>query len=265
MHEIKKFSSLSKESTDFLYQDDVPGPDPFYFDNRVSEVFDDMAKRSIPTYLQGNQLVSELIGNQLKKGMRGTVCDLGVSTGATIAQLIAHLLSNKLPLPPFYGLDNSPAMLSKARQQLQIFATKNNLSARDFLIQLEEKDLKSFGEKNSLAVICHYTLHFTDPIDRPAILKQIFESLVPNGIFFLAEKTRFSDPSLEKEMDRIYYQFKRFNGYHPDQIALKRKALYDVLRPLSLDENLRLLKEAGFSRIEVIHRWCHFVCLIAQK
>ena len=63
----------------------------------------------------------------------------------------------------------------------------------------------------------------------------------------------------------IYYEYKKNKGYSEYEIAQKREALENVLIPYTQDENVEMLKNAGFKHIEIIFRWCNFATFLAFK
>jgi tRNA (cmo5U34)-methyltransferase len=63
----------------------------------------------------------------------------------------------------------------------------------------------------------------------------------------------------------VYYQMKRKNGYTDEQIEAKRISLQNVLVPLRASENIRLLKEAGFSVVEPFWQNLNFMGIYAAK
>jgi tRNA (cmo5U34)-methyltransferase len=54
-------------------------------------------------------------------------------------------------------------------------------------------------------------------------------------------------------------------GYSELEIANKREALENVLVPLTIQENIDLLIEAGFTRVETFFQWFNFVSFVAYK
>ncbi|EMF2926789.1 carboxy-S-adenosyl-L-methionine synthase CmoA, partial [Campylobacter coli] len=54
-------------------------------------------------------------------------------------------------------------------------------------------------------------------------------------------------------------------GYSKIEIAAKREALENVLIPYSEKENLDMLKNAGFEKIESVFKWVNFETFIAFK
>jgi tRNA (cmo5U34)-methyltransferase len=73
------------------------------------------------------------------------------------------------------------------------------------------------------------------------------------------------DKRLNKQLIDIYYDYKKKQGYSDFEIAQKREALENVLVPYTLKENEEMLKNAGFSYVEVIFRWANFATFFARK
>ena len=86
-----------------------------------------------------------------------------------------------------------------------------------------------------------------------------------SGAFILIEKLTVSDSDLNRLFINYYYDMKRRNGYSELEIAQKREALENVLIPYRLEENVELLKGAGFRSVEMFFRWYNFCGLVAVK
>jgi tRNA (cmo5U34)-methyltransferase len=81
----------------------------------------------------------------------------------------------------------------------------------------------------------------------------------------MSEKLITEHKKLNKIMIDIYYKYKKNKGYSEYEIAQKREALENVLIPYTMQENIEMLKNAGFNNIEVIFRWNNFATFIAFK
>jgi tRNA (cmo5U34)-methyltransferase len=237
---------------DEIYRE-LPGDRDFRFDAQVAEVFDDMLDRSIPGYRSVIAMTGAILAQFLRPGDR--VYDLGCSTGTTLVELADRL---KHPGLKFTGLDNSPAMLAKARLK----AEKAGLAE---LINFREADITSTSLEPAGAIIMNYTLQFIAPDQRQNFLNRLHQALRPGGVLILSEKTVSADPSLDQTFLEFYLDFKRANGYSETEIARKRQALEKVLIPFSLADNLRMLKMAGFASAEPFHQWFNFASLLAVK
>ncbi|MDD2464203.1 MAG: carboxy-S-adenosyl-L-methionine synthase CmoA [Desulfobulbus sp.] len=239
-------------SEDTLYATGKIGED-FSFNDRVAEVFDDMLNRSIPYYRSVIEGMAQLLACRSQE--QATIYDLGCSTGTTLLELCRRLPTDQFH---FVGIDNAPAMLEKARK-------KSTMFSKNTLISFHEDDITTCPLPDATAVICNYTMQFLRPMTRLAFVKRIYAALPEDGMFFLSEKTISHAKQLNRDFIDIYHHFKRQQGYSELEIAAKREALENVLIPFSLDENIALLKDAGFAEIEPYFKWFNFAALVAVK
>ena len=222
----------------------------FEFDKAVASVFDDMLSRSVPFYDEVRQLIISLILMEAKSGMQ--VLDLGVSTAKFLIDL-----HNKAEVPlQLKGIDNSEAMLERAREKCKAFGAD---------IELELADMLTYDYHNEDLIVANYTLQFIRPMQRLELVKRLYKGLNTEGIFIFSEKVVFEDKVLDKQMIDIYYDYKKAQGYSEYEIAQKREALENVLIPFTIEENMRMCKEAGFSSIDTIFQWANFVTFVAKK
>ena len=222
----------------------------FEFDEAVASVFDDMLSRSVPFYDEVRQLIVAIILAHQKEQMR--IVDLGVSTAKLLLELDAKA---SVPLQ-LKGIDNSQAMLNRAKQKAHAFGAS---------ITLELADILTYPYANEDVIVANYTLQFIRPMQRLALVKKLYQGLSPHGLFIFSEKVVFEDKVLDKQMIDIYYNYKKQQGYSEYEIAQKREALENVLIPFTIEENVRMCKEAGFSRVTTLFQWANFVTFIAKK
>jgi tRNA (cmo5U34)-methyltransferase len=228
-------------------------PEDFVFSERVVEVFDDMLDRSIPFYREVIRSTARLL--QVSLGPQEPVVDLGCATGTTLLELARMLPDKELR---FIGVDNSQAMLDKARLKSELFSKQD-------IITFIEEDITRLHHPETGAFLLNYTLQFIRPLLRQDFLTQLHADLRPGGLLILCEKTISPDRRLNREFIEIYHQFKRERGYSELEIAKKREALENVLIPFSIDENKALLKNAGFAVVETFFQWFNFAAFVAVK
>ncbi|PID44487.1 MAG: carboxy-S-adenosyl-L-methionine synthase CmoA [Proteobacteria bacterium] len=240
------------ESNDRLYQSDTV-PRDFAFNEHVVEVFDDMLNRSIPCYHQVIKATADLLDRYLEPGDR--VCDLGCSTGTPLLEISRLLAKKKLNL---VGIDNSPAMLEKARLKAELYSKGTEIS-------FEQQDITALNGPESGAFILNYTLQFIRPILRKALVKKLFDNLKPGGLLIMSEKTINHDQKLNRVFIDMYHRFKRERGYSELEIARKREALENILIPFSTEENSEMLIDAGFETVSPFFQWFNFTSVIAIK
>jgi tRNA (cmo5U34)-methyltransferase len=228
-------------------------PGKFEFNEPVARVFDDMLERSIPFYKECQQMVIDLALHFAQK--HSTVYDLGCSTGTLLRHLVKAIPSTQKIR--FVGLDNSDAMLKKARGKL-----KGHLKRCD----LVEADLEEdFELTDASVVIMNYTLQFLPPRRRSAMLKKIYKGLRPGGGLILIEKVRGESDGLNDVFIDEYHAYKQSQGYSKLEIAKKREALEKVLTPLKPGKNRDLLAGAGFRQVDVFFKWFNFAGFLAIK
>jgi tRNA (cmo5U34)-methyltransferase len=184
-----------------------------------------------------------------------SVYDLGCSTGKLLLKLAEELeYPQNIKL---IGLDNSAAMLKKAKETLK----KSPCSCA-----MVEADLnKKLSIENASVVIMNYTLQFVQLDNRSAILKSIYDGLISGGSLILIEKVKSEIPDLNKTFIEFHHQFKEENGYSKLEISQKREALENVLIPWTVEQNSELIKSAGFSTVDLFFKWNNFAGFIALK
>ena len=225
----------------------------FRFTEEVAEVFDDMLTRSIPNYQQVMEMSAQLLDRLLKPG--DTLYDFGCSTGNTLLHLARRLGVADLHL---VGVDNSPAMVEKARRKAAGYAPGVG-------IEFVEADISNYRCDRAGAILLNYTMQFLRPMRRGEFARGIHRSLRPGGVLLLSEKIISHDPELNRLYIDLYLDFKRAKGYSEIEISKKREALENVLIPFSLEENRKLLEDAGFKRVESFFQWFNFASIVAIK
>ncbi|PAF50580.1 carboxy-S-adenosyl-L-methionine synthase CmoA [Helicobacter sp. 13S00477-4] len=229
----------------------IPPVKQFEFDEGVASVFDDMAIRSIPYYSEVLRLNVDFSLNALKSNTY--VYDLGCSTGNFLLELSNKFEDESIQLK---GIDNSTAMIERARLKAKAYGKKIDFIHQNFL---------EYQIQNACVITANYTIQFIRPIQRNLLIKKIFEGLCDGGIFIMSEKITTNDKVLDKQMIDRYHLYKKEQGYTQNEITTKREALENVLIPYSLEENFEMLKNAGFKSVEILFKWINFTTLIARK
>ena len=229
---------------------DKPIKKQFEFDEEVAVVFDDMLSRSVPFYDEAMKLTAHFASLNIAQGER--VYDLGCSTASLLLE-IERKTNYEIRL---IGIDNSEAMLAQATKKLHAFNSK---------IELECGDILNFDYEEAAVICSNYTLQFVRPPVRAEFVKKIYDALKPGGLFIFSEKVISKDSALNKQMIDTYYDYKKVQGYSEYEIVQKREALENVLIPYTEEENVQMLKEAGFSHCESVFKWVNFETFVARK
>ncbi len=222
----------------------------FEFDESVASVFDDMLSRSVPFYDEVRRLIISLILAEEADGKK--VLDLGSST----AKFLLELSGRMQCAMRLKGIDNSQAMLDRARQKCQAFGAE---------LELEFADMLSYPYREEDIVVANYTLQFIRPMQRTALVQKIYDGMKEGGLFIFSEKVIFGDKRLDKQMIDIYYDYKKAQGYSEYEIAQKREALENVLIPFTIEENVQMCRDAGFRQVDTVFQWANFVTFLVKK
>lgn len=211
--------------------------------NTIQE-FDAHINSSVIGY---SDLISDIVTISdyfVEDGMK--MYDLGCSTGKLV-----KLLADKHPKAYFVGVDFE-SNFSKD------FKSVNN-------IQLLPKDLtlmRRFEDATFITSI--FTMQFLSERDRRDVIRSVFDSLQSGGCFIWSEKVLSNNPKFQDMLSMMYYEQKRkvFTG---DEILDKEKSLRSMMRLLTLDENIQILKDVGFTKVEIFWRRYNFVGIMAIK
>ncbi len=241
---------------DNIFHEKIENIADFKFNQEVADVFEDMVKRSIPNYDEVHKIIVDLCRRAYQGGH---IYDFGCSTGLTLQSIAEYFRSKQLEMPLMTGIDRSAPMVEKARNKVKSHGLTQN-------IHIAHADILEYEPaQNAGMIIMNYTLQFLPLESRLPLLKKIYDSLNPGGIFILSEKVICHDSPIDELIVELYYDFKRRNGYSEMEISQKREALENVMQPITPTNQIKMLKEAGFNNTEMIFRWYNFGCYLGIK
>ena len=149
------------------------------------------------------------------------IIDLGTGTGLQLIKLY-----KEYPDVHTTAIDISTGMLKKLEER--------HISEN---ITIVNKSFFEYDfEEGTDAVISTQALHHFEPNDKLALYKKVYNCL-KNGGLFINEDYFAVDNNAEKQGFEDYYNLVRGEGKH-----------YDT--PLTIEHEIEILKEAGFSSIE---------------
>ena len=242
---------------DKIYASNLPGDEPFCFDDEVAAVFPDMLRRSIPGYAASLEAIGSLAARYVKPG---TSCyDLGCSLGAAT---LAMRQAIRVPDCRIFAMDNAPAMVERCQT---IIAQDSAAHASRTPVDVKLVDICDVTISNASMVVMNYTLQFLGPDTRNTMVRRICDGLLPGGLFVLSEKVIDDDPHMEELLVDLHREHKRRNDYSELEISRKRAALDNVLIPETVAVHRERLTSAGFAHSAVWLRYFNFVSIIAIK
>jgi len=245
------------KNRDNIYQDAQDKVENFSFDDTVVSVFEDMISRSVPGYLQILNLIPTLVKQFHIKN--GNYYDLGCSLGAGMLAIANGLNSvNSKTRRQIIGIDSSNAMINQAKQVL-------NKTPQQQFFELKCEDIADTNINNAALVLMNFTLQFIQLEKRNALIQNIHDNLLENGILVISEKIKFADEREQRALTNIHHQFKADQGYSELEISQKRDAIENVLIPETLDNHINRLKDVGFKVVTPWVQNLQFISILAIK
>ena len=241
------------ESKDTIYSEYCERVADFVFDEKVTAVFDDMIRRSVPGY--ATVIVMTKVFAE-RYAQADSVCyDLGCSLGASTLAMRKGITQ---PGCSIVAVDNSAAMV---KQCGEVIAADDGAAA----VEIRQADIQDVPIENASVVVMNFTLQFLSPDRRDAMIQKIYDGLHPGGVLLLSEKIAFADTEKQAFETDMYHEFKKLMGYSDLEVAQKRKALENVLLPETLEAHRSRLEKAGFVKTYLWFQCFNFMSLAAFK
>jgi tRNA (cmo5U34)-methyltransferase len=227
----------------------------FQFDDRTAGSFDEHVRNNVPFYDEVQDLIASLSDWYL--GRDSLVVDLGCATAETSARIAAR--HGTLQDLHFGLVDESRDMLSIAKRKMADVAIGIGYDVHcDTIVNPLPKKFR-----NASFAVMAFTLQFVPIRYRMTVLRNVKRSLRPGGALCLVEKVEGGVAEFERAFTRILDERKMLAGMSADEVIGKEQAIRGRLVPLSLNENVRMLRAAGFQEIEIFWRWLSFCGIIA--
>ncbi len=225
----------------------------FVFDEKVAAVFDDMIRRSVPGYEAA--VAMSMVFAEKYVQPSSNCYDLGCSLGASTLAMRKGIDKKGCRI---IAVDNSPAMIEKCSE-----IVKQDKS--DVPVELVLGDIKDIEIRRASLVLLNYTLQFVPTVARDALIKKIYDGMLPGGCLVLSEKIAFGDEAEQEFQIDMHHNFKRLNGYSATEISRKREAIENVLIPDTLNKHRERLAVCGFEKTYLWFQCFNFVSLAAFK
>ncbi|ADD79547.1 carboxy-S-adenosyl-L-methionine synthase CmoA [Candidatus Riesia pediculicola] len=224
------------------------------FDRKVSEVFHDMAHRSIPGYKN----ISNTIGYFSKKFIqpKSNIYDLGCSIGEVTESILKYVLNKNCTI---ISVDHSKDMIKNFKKRLYKKIQKSNS------IKIFQRDILKIDIKNASIIVLNFTLQFIHPFKKTYVIDKIYQGLNQNGILILSEKIKSQNPEENKLFSSAYKNFKLSNGYSRLEVIQKERMLKNSMFLESMEQHRSRLKQSGFCDFILWFQYLNFISLIAFK
>ncbi|QDE31443.1 MULTISPECIES: carboxy-S-adenosyl-L-methionine synthase CmoA [Shewanella] len=242
-----------KSQQDTIYANVANNITDFQFDQRVAGVFNDMIRRSVPGYAQIINTIGDFANRFVTP--QSNIYDLGSSLGSATLSIRRQIEGRECHI---YAIDNSQSMIDRCTENLAAYVS-------DIKVNLLCADIREVEIQNASMVVLNFTLQFLPIQDRNALIKRVYDGMLPGGILIISEKLFFEDNQIQQLLDEQHLDFKRANGYSELEISQKRSALENVMRPDSLNVHQQRITESGFSHFSIWFQCFNFASMVAIK
>ncbi len=210
--------------------------------------FDVKIIKTLPFYLDMVEALVSAISFEKNKNIK--VIDLGCGTGT-----ISKKIKERFPNAAITCVDFADNMLKIAKDKLKIYGD----------IKYVLSDCNDFDFDGYDVVLSSLTLHhIRDKRKKLNLYKKIFKGLKGKGILYVADLALGSSDYLQKLNLEKWKEF-LLQSFSKTEIAELKKRYETEDCPFKLIEEISWLKEAGFTKIDVIWKYYHFAVYGGQK
>lgn len=221
-------------------------PYDWQFNKETVKAFDKHIENSVPLYKEFHKNIVNMSVYFAQKDSK--IVDIGSSTGVLTHDLFKI---NKSRNANLIGLDIEEDMIKES-------------SARYPEINFKNINALNFDYDNTSVITIVLTLQFLSKRDRTLLLQKIYNEMNEGGAVFIVEKIRTDNLEIHDMYNDMYYDFKR-NNFNDTDILDKNISLRGIMKPLTLNENINILKEVGFLEYEIFLKYNNFVGIMAIK
>lgn len=204
--------------------------------------WDKQATRHNPLRLEQLDLLLTLIEESFQPDQ--WLLDLGIGSGQVEKQLF-----DRIPEARIVGVDNSNEMLKLAHERLRPYVNQYEIHVGD-IARLDQLALPDYRYQTVFSV---QALHHIPPEKMKQVYSAVYDRLQPGGLFLLLDRIKVPSHSLWplyrtlwQRQDRLYQsQVAVHEGetFLAHQTIVAERGDY----PITLDEHLAWLNEAGFN------------------
>ena len=195
---------------------------PWVFDEKVSLIFEDHIRKSIPCYDSIQTLIGLISQEFLTED--ALIYDLGTATGEVIVNIERYNGNKNLR---YIGIDNSAAMLEKAK--IKCAGIRNASFIHNDITEVQYRQANLF--------VSAFTFQFISVEKRLTLLKKIKSSLRESGYFIFCEKICCEKFWNTDVFQRLYEKWK-LKYFTEEEIKAKTESLTEIMTPISKEKNI---------------------------
>lgn len=212
----------------------MSGLKAFDFDADYGDRYDQFIRQIVPGYEAYFSLCVSLLSGSVGAG--GHILVVGCGTGSEM-----EAFATRKPEWALTGVDRSPQMIGLSEKRL---VSKGLMGSQVHLVLGDIAEVSR--DQKYQAVTSNLVMHFIPTwAEKRDYLKDLRARLVPGGALILMDACWERDSTFQKMM-RSWWDFARGQGLKPERWREFRREFESGLFPLAKEEELQLVREAGF-------------------
>lgn len=220
------------------------------YDKYANKTYDDNIKRSIPWHDELHNVIEKIIYEFSSNHKVKKILDLGIGTWLTSEKIL-----KSVPNASLFAIDFSEQMMNWAKKRLSKY--KVSYIVGDY----SELD---FGTNFDI-VVSVISIHHQNNRGKKRLFKKIFNCLCPKGIFIFGDLVTYHDRKKAASNDAKHYHY-LVENIHDEQSLQERTYHHKFLNLLTpIEEQIKWLEEAWFSKVEVKYEYFNTALIIATK
>ncbi len=221
------------------------------FDKEVAALYSQRDPVWLPEFRQMFALVPELLKPHLKAG--GLILDVGAGTGNLSRTVLEAIPGVKCVL-----MDFSANMLSAVPLVLAPFVGRFETLVADFI----DAD---YGQAKYEGIISSFAIHHCrGGAEYAALYLKLAHALKPRGIFVCCDVVAGADDTLSQLNENGWRAFLKEQGLESAEVERILSNYHIEDSPLDVPSHLQLLKEAGFSTVDVVWKRSNFAVYVGM-
>lgn len=169
-----------------------------------------------PQHFKLREKVADILRDHFKNSKKVIIADIGCGTGETTGYILKQTSIAKV-----VAIDNDEGMIERLKDNLKEYVVNGRLIpvCRDIFDYIKKVDTSFFD-----GITSSWTIHNFTKNKRNDLLKEIFRTLKPKGIFVNMDKYVFDDPKKERQsFDEAVKKLKLISNKAISDTAIKHE------------------------------------------
>jgi len=203
-----------------------------------ADIYDEHMLNDVEGCREGYIKMAELIPEKTE-----TILDLGCGTGLELEEIF-----RRFPDVSVTGIDLTQAMLDKLEQKYR---------GRNIRLICGDYFSVDLGENAYDTAVSFQTMHHFSHAEKTGLYRRLQKALKPDGVYIECDYM-VEDQSVEDELFAEYARLRR-------EMNIPDGEFYHFDTPCTIDNQIAMLLEAGFSTAEMVWRKGNTTMIVAKK